>query len=155
MLFHSIHPDAILLMANPICYRKKLIDYYTNPYAPQTSSNQLQDLLVRCDANSGEFEKGVCILLYNNNFGNYITPQYKVGGYKIDFGIVKNNKKIAIECDGYLSHSTFDQIKNDIKRQEILERVGWQFFRIQSTEWFYKNEFVSRKLIRWLNDNGQ
>ncbi|MDE3182013.1 MAG: AAA family ATPase [Bacteroidota bacterium] len=153
ILFHSIHPDAIPLMNNPNCYRKKLINYYTNPNAPQTSSNQLQDLLIRCDANSGEFEKGVCTLLYNNNFGNYITPQYKIGGYKIDFGIVKDNKKIAIECDGYLSHSGFEQIRNDIKRQEILERVGWKFFRIQSTEWFYKNEFVSRKLIRWLNGN--
>lgn len=155
ILFHSIHPDAIALMDNDGCYRKKLIDYYTNPYAPQKSSNKLQDLLIRCDANSGEFEKGVCTLLYNNDFGNYITPQYKVGGYKIDFGIIKDNKKIAIECDGYLSHSGFEQIRNDIKRQEILERVGWQFFRIQSTEWFYKNEFVSRKLIRWLNGNRQ
>ena len=153
ILLHSIHPDAIALMNNPNCYRKKLLDYYLNPNAPQKTSNLLQDLLNRVDANSGEFEKGVCSFLYNNNFGNFITPQYKVGGYKIDFGIVKNNKKIAIECDGYLSHSSYDQVRNDIKRQEILERVGWQFFRIQSTEWFYKNENVSRKLLRWLNEN--
>lgn len=154
LLFHSIHPDAIKLMNNPNCYRKKLIDYYTNPEVIQSSPNLLQDLLVRVDANSGEFEKGVCTFLFNNNYGNYITPQYKVGGYKIDFGIIKNNKKIAIECDGYLAHSGFDQIRNDIKRQEILERVGWQFFRVQSTEWFYKNEYVSRKLLRWLNETA-
>jgi very-short-patch-repair endonuclease len=150
VLIHSIHPDAIQLMNNPNCYRKKLIDYYSNPRSPQIGSNLLQDLLIRVDAKSGEFEKGVCTFLFNNDYGKYITPQYRVGGYKIDFGIIKNNKKIAIECDGYFSHSGFEQIKNDIKRQEDLERVGWRFFRIQSAEWFYKNESVSRKLLHWL-----
>jgi very-short-patch-repair endonuclease len=138
-------------MNNPNCYRKKLLDYYLNPKVASTTSNTLQDLLNRIDANSGAFQKGVCSFLFANNFGNYITPQFKVGEYKIDFGIVKNKKKIAIELDGYVSNS-YEQIRNDIKRQEILERVGWQFFRIQSSEWFYKNKVVSAKLLNWLNE---
>jgi hypothetical protein len=44
----------------------------------------------------------------------------------------------------------YEKIREDIKRQEILERARWQFFRIQSTEWFYKNEHVCRKLLKWL-----
>lgn len=41
--------------------------------------------------------------------------------------------------------------REDIKCQEIPERAGWQFFRIQSTEWFYKNDNVCRNLLRRLN----
>lgn len=76
----------------------------------------------------------VAKFLYNNNYGSHINPQYKVGGYIIDFGIIVNNKKLAIECDGYTYHSGYEKIREDIKRQEILERAGWQFFRIQSSE---------------------
>jgi very-short-patch-repair endonuclease len=36
--------------------------------------------------------------------------------------------KIAIECDGDYWHG--DQFEQDMQRQEILERAGWQFFRI-------------------------
>ncbi len=152
ILYHSIHPDAIPII-NPECYRKKIIDYYSNYRESNklAKSNLLQDLLNRVDASSGDFEKGVCTFLYNNNYGNQINPQYKVGGYVIDFGIIMNNKKIAIECDGYTYHSGYEKIREDIKRQEILERAGWQFFRIQSTEWFYKNDQVCRKLLKWLN----
>lgn len=155
VLIHSIHPDAIGIM-NEDCYRKKLIDYYTN-IKNQTENNNsnrnLQSLLNKTDSNSGDFEKTVCTLLYNNGFGNYIEPQYKVGKYIIDFAVIINRKKLAIECDGFTYHSNIVKIQEDIKRQLILERAGWKFFRIQSTDWFYKNEKVSAELINWINDN--
>lgn len=153
ILLHSIHPDAIGLM-NPDCYRKKLIDYYANIHnTPQVNSRNLEALLNMVDPLSEDFEKTVCKFLYDQGVGNFLTPQCKVGKYKIDFGIIKNSKKIAIECDGSKSHSGLDKIREDIDRQLILERAGWRFFRLQSTEWFYKNEKVSRRLLEWINEN--
>lgn len=154
VLYHSIHPDAVPAI-NPECYRKKLIDYYSNYNHLEniTVSNQLQDLLSRVDPNSGPFERSVCSFLYEKRVGNYLHPQYAVGRYVIDFGIIIQGKKLAIECDGYIYHSGFEKIRDDIKRQEILERAGWKFFRVQSTEWFYRNREVCRKLSIWLNDN--
>ncbi len=143
ILYHSIHPDAITVI-NPECFRKKLIDYYSNYNHLENIAvtNLLQDLLSKVDSNSGPFEKSVCSFLYENRFGNYLHPQYTVGHYIIDFGIIVQGKKLAIECDGYIYHSGFEKIRDDIKRQEILERAGWKFFRVQSTEWFYQNRAI-------------
>ena len=155
VVIHSIHPDAVGIM-NPDCYRKKLIDYYANIQNQTSKPNvtkNLQSLLNKTDANSGDFEKSVCKLLYNNGFGDYLFPQFEVGKYCIDFGLIVNNKKIAIECDGFTYHSGIMKIQEDINRQLILERAGWRFFRIQSTDWFYKNEKVSTDLIHWINEN--
>lgn len=155
ILFHSIHPDAVGIM-NPECYRKRLIDYYSNI---QNTTNKviptknLETLLKKTDANSGEFEKSVCKFLYNYGFGDYLHPQFEVGKYRIDFGLILNNKKLAIECDGFTYHSGIAKIQEDINRQLILERAGWRFFRIQSTDWFYKNLNVSSNLIQWISDN--
>ncbi len=155
VVIHSIHPDAVGIM-NPDCYRKKLIDYYTNSQNKtnkQTAVINLQTLLNKTDANSGDFEKSVCKLLYNNGLGDFIFPQFEIGKYCIDFGLIKNNKKLAIECDGFTYHSGIVKIQEDINRQLILERAGWRFFRIQSTDWFYRNSNVSADLINWIGDN--
>ena len=155
VLIHSIHPDAVGIMS-PDCYRKRLIDYYSN-IQNQTNiiipTRTLQTLLNKTDANSGDFEKSVCKLLFNNGFGDYLFPQFEVGKYCIDFGLILNNKKLAIECDGFSYHSGIAKIQEDINRQLILERAGWRFFRIQSTDWFYKNLKVSSNLIQWIRDN--
>lgn len=155
IVIHSIHPDAVSIM-NPDCYRKKLIDYYTNCQNrtnKQIVVKNLQTLLNKTDANSGDFEKSVCKLLYNNGLGDFLFPQFEVGKYCIDFGLIKNNKKLAIECDGFTYHSGIVKIQEDINRQLILERAGWRFFRIQSTDWFYRNPSVSADLINWIGDN--
>lgn len=155
VVVHSIHPDGVALM-NPECYRKRLIDYYANiqnqtnkPYA----TKNLQALLKQTDVNSGDFEKSVCKLLYNKGFGDNLFPQFEIGKYCIDFGLIINNKKLAIECDGFTYHSGIVKIQEDINRQLILERAGWRFFRIQSTDWFYKNSTISTDLLRWIADN--
>jgi very-short-patch-repair endonuclease len=155
ILLHSIHSEAIPLI-NPDCYRKKLLDYYiTAQIKPTAISNTLTHLIRQTDATSGNLEKEVCEWLYNNGFAENIFPQFKVGHYKIDFGIIRNNKKLAIECDGVHSGNGTDKIKDDINRQLILERAGWRFFRVQSTEWFYNREQTGKKLVEWVAQHTQ
>jgi very-short-patch-repair endonuclease len=72
-----------------------------------------------------------------------------------DFGVIMYTTKLAIECVGIHLQAGKDRINDDIDRQLILERSGWRFFRIQSTEWFYNKEQVSKKLLRWIEENAQ
>ena len=43
---------------------------------------------------------------------------------------------LAIEADGGTYHSAQTTRARDRLRQEHLERLGWRFHRIWSTEWF-------------------
>jgi len=70
--------------------------------------------------------------------GYSIIPQYEVakGKYRIDLvALLPDGTKIAIECDGDKYHGD-DQYRNDIMRQKVLERCGWQFFRVRGYEYY-------------------
>ena len=64
------------------------------------------------------------------------------------------DKKIAIECDGEKWHSTEEQIKQDMERQSILERCGWEFIRIRGSKYFKNPESTMKDVIDELNKKG-
>jgi very-short-patch-repair endonuclease len=68
-----------------------------------------------------------------------VTPQYGVAGYFIDFAAVHptlpDEMVLAIETDGATYHSSHSVRDRDRLRQEQLERLGWRFHRIWSTDW--------------------
>lgn len=72
--------------------------------------------------------------------GLTVVPQYGVSGYRIDFAIVHPDKPgefvLAVEADGASYHSTPTARDRDRLRQQMLERLGWHFYRIWSTDWF-------------------
>ncbi len=69
-----------------------------------------------------------------------VIPQYGVAGFWIDFAAPHPTKPgqmvLAIEADGASYHSSSTARDRDRLRQEQLERLGWTFHRIWSTEWF-------------------
>ena len=69
-----------------------------------------------------------------------VTPQYGVGGYRLDFACAHPEQVgrmvMAIEADGASYHSTPIAKERDYLRQEVLENLGWRFHRIWSTDWF-------------------
>lgn len=72
--------------------------------------------------------------------GMILQPQYGVSGYRIDFVVghpsAPGRWVLAIECDGATYHSAQSARDRDRLRQEHLQRLGWKFHRIWSTEWF-------------------
>lgn len=161
VLIHSINPDAVAKM-NTDCWRYKLINYYQNIDNEDFHKKLTrEDLLSKTDPNSGDFEKSVCRFLIDNNYGDFITPQYQIGPYKIDFGVILPNgednseSKLAIECDGYQYHNSANQVKEDIDRQIILERAGWQFYRVNSIEWYGEREKVEGRMRSWLVEKSK
>jgi very-short-patch-repair endonuclease len=69
-----------------------------------------------------------------------VTPQYGVAGYFIDFAAahptLPDEMVLAIETDGATYHSSGTARDRDRLRQEQLQRLGWRFHRIWSTDWF-------------------
>ncbi len=86
------------------------------------------------------------------------TCQY-FGGFKIDILVeanIDNRKPLAIECDGTDFFSENEAYLAEIHHQEILERYGFSFHRIWSTNWWENAEDAKQNLekfiISWLND---
>ena len=76
--------------------------------------------------------------------GLCLVPQYGVSGYRLDFAVqdpdAPGRYVLAIEADGASYHSTDTARDRDRIRQSHLERLGWRFHRIWSTEWFRNKE---------------
>lgn len=68
------------------------------------------------------------------------VPQVGVAGYFIDIGVRHpewpHGFVLGVECDGASYHSAKSARDRDRLRQEVLERLGWHFHRIWSTDWF-------------------
>ena len=85
-----------------------------------------------------------------------LKAQYGASGYRIDFAAFHpqqaNQPVLAIEADGATYHSGKSVRDRDRLRQDHLERLGWRFHRIWSTEWFRNPEQeVERCLAAWRN----
>lgn len=83
-----------------------------------------------------------------------VIPQLGCSGYRIDFAAQHPERPgdfvLAIECDGAAYHSSATARDRDRLRQEQLERLGWRFHRIWSTDWFRdKDAAATRALTEW------
>ena len=72
--------------------------------------------------------------------GLQVVPQYGCSGYRIDFAVCHPNRPdqfvLAVEADGASYHASPTARDRDRLRQEHLERLGWRFCRIWSSDWF-------------------
>ena len=88
--------------------------------------------------------------------GLKLTAQYGTSGYWIDFAVQHPLQPgrfiLAIECDGATYHSSRSARDRDRLRQEQLERQGWRFHRIWSTEWFHDKQASADKAIAAYHD---
>ena len=88
--------------------------------------------------------------------GLKLTAQYGTSGYWIDFAVQHPAQPgryvLAIECDGATYHSSHSARDRDRLRQEQLERQGWRFHRIWSTEWFHDKDACTEKAIAAYHD---
>ncbi|TYB74059.1 AAA domain-containing protein [Bizionia myxarmorum] len=99
------------------------------------------------------FEEEVYQVLINHFDENNIKPQLKYAGFRIDMvydAEDPNIPKIAIECDGAAYHSSTEAYLNDIYRQKILEKNGFVFHRIWSTNWWRSPQKEAKRLIDFI-----
>lgn len=126
--------------------RRFLIEYMQNPH---NYAQQMSEITRKSDS---PFEEEVCATLVSR--GYHIVQQWSVGAYKIDMVAIYQNKKIAIECDGNQFHSGDIKIREDMERQTILERIGWDFIRIRGSEYYRNKEKTIDRVINELKAYG-
>jgi very-short-patch-repair endonuclease len=72
--------------------------------------------------------------------GITVVPQFGVGGYRVDFAATHPDDAermlLAIETDGASYRQSGSVRDRDRLRGEHLQRLGWSFHRIWSTNWF-------------------
>jgi very-short-patch-repair endonuclease len=82
------------------------------------------DAIALCQS---EFERDVFRRLVG--LGYRVHPQVKVGSYSIDLVVEgRDDRRLAIELDGDQYHGP-ERWADDLKRQRVMERVGWRFWR--------------------------
>ena len=126
--------------------RKRMIDYSLNPKSFVFEKEKIEK------HSESPFEMAVAKCLALN--GYHFVQQYEVGAYRLDMVVFYNNKSVAIECDGERWHGSEEQIRNDMERQTILERLGWRFIRIRGSEYFSDPEGTMKRVISRLNEMG-
>lgn len=100
-----------------------------------------------------DFELEVCEFLRSKGFS--VDTQIGCSGFKIDLGLKlpdSSDYVLAIECDGATYHSSKNARDRDRLRQEILEGMGWQFYRIWSTDWFRNKSVEQFRLLETAAD---
>ena len=100
------------------------------------------------------FEESVHDFLVDRGYD--VVKQVGCAGYRIDLAIVDPDNPdkyvLGIECDGATYHSSASARERDRLRQEILERLGWKFHRIWSTDWFNSRVVAKKRLIDAVDD---
>ena len=125
---HSLQPQTHL---KPGDIRRRLIEHAQDPGALSR--------LMEAKEKQTESEFEVQVLRRLMTAGYQVTPQWKVGHYRIDMVVEGNGRRLAVECDGDCYHP-LESLQADMERQAILERLGWTFVRIRGSLFFRDTE---------------
>ncbi|MEI6400031.1 MAG: AAA domain-containing protein [bacterium] len=97
------------------------------------------------------FEQEVYEMLSEKFSKDQISIQHKIGGFRIDFVLNINEKKIAIECDGKTYHSSNEAYAHDMYRQKELKEMGFVVYRIWSTRWWHDHSKEMDNLVEFIS----
>lgn len=96
------------------------------------------------------FEEAVYDFLQSNGYN--VVTQVGCSGFRIDMAVKHPTKSgqfvIGIECDGAMYHSSRTARERDRLRQAVLEDMGWNIYRVWSTDWIKDQKTEEEKLIK-------
>ena len=108
-------------------------------------TEEAEDNVVVVDGPDFEAEVGDFL----RSHGYEVHTQVGCSSFKIDLAVKRPDTEdyvLAVECDG-LSYSAAKTARDrDRLRQDVLERMGWSFYRIWSTDW-YRNKRVEQERL--------
>ncbi len=114
-LVHSVPLDQL---QNPDDMQRCLLEHFDTPIPNERQREQEQ-------LTESGFEREVFLRLVDKGFA--VTPQVGSEGYRIDLVVEgEDGNRLAIELDGDVYHQ---DVEKDYQRQQVLERVGWNFWR--------------------------
>lgn len=127
--------------------RRKLLAHFVSPYGHAEA--RVSSLRALCESG---FEREVYDFLTER--GYRVQPQVKAGQYCIDLVVEgDNDQRLAVECDGDQYHGP-DRWHDDLRRQRVLERAGWRFWRCFASAWVRWRPDSEQDLLRHLAELG-
>lgn len=130
-LFHSVTADRL----KSTDLRQSLLTYVSStspaPAAPMPEN-------VSRDVRQAPFDSLFEQRVFNDIVarGYHVNPQIEVNGRRLDLVITGGASRLAVECDGDAWHSTPEQVRADLEREQEIKRVGWTFWRIRESEYY-------------------
>ncbi|WP_445147373.1 AAA domain-containing protein [Dyella sp. Tek66A03] len=137
---HSFDPDLHLKSSD---LRLKLLHHIRDPLASVRAFDQ------EVGKTESPFEREVLKRL--TGAGYRVKSQWQVGYYRIDMVVEGAGRRLAIECDGDRYHP-MEKLADDMERQAILERLGWQFIRIRGSAFYRNPELAMRPIFDRLGE---
>jgi very-short-patch-repair endonuclease len=118
VLVRSVREEEL----NPNDLKAKVVKHFRDPMIGVKLPPG--DLTALCES---KFERDVLTHLLSK--GYHVRPQVGALGYRIDLVVEGvGDRRLAIECDGDKYHGP-ERWGDDMRRQRVLERVGWRFWR--------------------------
>ncbi len=127
--------------------KARLIAHFENPMPARTEP--VEDLAALCDS---DFERDILGRLVA--LGYRVVPQVGSEGFRIDLVVEDfEGRRLAVECDGDGFHGP-ERWRDDMRRQRILERVGWRFWRCFASSFYRDPDSVMADLVATLDREG-
>ena len=116
---------------------------YLKDYLTFAETGIISDTLVRQSGEpENDFEEAIMNAIKEK--GYLVDAQVGCKNYRIDLAIKdprdQSRYLLAVECDGATYHSGYSARVHDRLRQQVLEGLGWNVFRIWSTDWWRSPE---------------
>ncbi len=146
ILFHSVARDEL---NNENDLRAQILDWFYNPKKEEIKWGR--------EALEAEFKKGRAsqfsvdvgnIIL---NKGYKVIPEFEVASHRIDLVVQGENARLAVECDGDQYHTDWEA---DQRREYILRRAGWMFWRVTGSAFYKHDEEALKTLWSTLQEMG-
>ena len=124
---HDVDPDRVTKAGARLL--ADYLDYASSGGTAQPASGAAQLDAFEADVRDRLAEAGITVV-----------PQYGVGGYRVDFAATHprdpSRMVLAIEADGASYWQSGSVRDRDRLRGEHLQRLGWRYHRLWSTNWF-------------------
>ena len=133
-IVHSLSPRNDL---KPEDLRRQLIEHAEDPARLMSA---LEEKEKRTQSN---FEREVMKRLLAARYR--VSPHWRIGTFRLDLVVEGGGNRLAIECDGD-RYRPLEKLPEDMERQSVLERMGWTFTRIRSSE-FLRNPARAMKVV--------
>jgi very-short-patch-repair endonuclease len=127
--------------------KAKVLRHFREPMPKAVNSSAT--LIERCQSG---FERDLFVVLSER--GYRVIPQVGSEGFSIDMVVEgESGRRLAIECDGDQYHGP-ERWADDMRRQRILERVGWNFWRCFGSNYSLDRGGVLEDLFHTLERMG-
>ena len=131
-------PEGIRLFRTYLDYAERGPEVL-GEYAPVASDNPYDAYI----------EDEICEFLEANGFRTGRRIGYSAA--RIDIGVrmpEDDQYFMAIECDGETYRRAESAHDRDCMRREILEAMGWKYYRVWTAEWFRRHDAEMKALLR-------